>query len=838
MRAAIIAASLSILVGCGGNSGGPVSSISPEVGGSAVGPPSSTPYSPSEGDQSVLPAQLSTGVGSPFAGARSAVGAPVIYSTSGGPYPHAERAGYVQIGANVTPLPDWKRPDRWSDPVNGVSVSTGRTYSGARAARIAEYVTPHIDDKWEPQGYTDEPTVDTPGLASFPSQPVLRLAEGTSDEHAAYALHAAALINSTLPHNKRILIGPEAPPLVSVDQVPNGQIFVDFAAKSDWIPSSEGSAAMTSTSYAWERIPDDTGCLTAVDCAVLEDLRKARDAEREAWDRLKIASMRAAHVWVDPDAVETQVEFVRMLVHEMLHALGLRGHSFVDDFPDSILRNVYSTFLPTDNHVPMIDADGLLAAYARLSPGAGPDSLSADSLTPWENESFRMHGQLDTPEKAAFGAAFRNGLARPWASGPEPFSPIGQNENLRGDVAWNGALLGFAPDGSPIAGEAKLTVDLGSLTGRADFTELEEYSSPKLQDAGYWSTWEDGDLGYNIAVSGNTIRETGGDEGILTASFVGKQHQGIVGILERHDLSAAFGASVDSDSFRDYSDTIEQATDVALGTRFTGTINSLTDIDYFKVRIEGPGRLTITSTDDSLRVRVLDSDSVEIPSRPGSVIADITEDVYERLKEKAQDSRIVNAFIAVGAKTKEAVGKIYRGAVSYLPKDEVPPEPPLEPPPHLNARDLSTLREWAPHWSEKVLVGFTPVDGGYVSLSGGWPGDRGPSTDVPLVYRNVAHHLRYATETFPKQQGVVNDPELVGEFPVTGVSQATSYAYWGNWAAAEMVLTRVDLSGGTVHAPRQPDGIDLPASASYLPMAFVYGNPSDPPEISAGLSAT
>lgn len=50
-----------------------------------------------------------------------------------------------------------------------------------------------------------------------------------------------------------------------------------------------------------------------------------------------------------------------------------------------------------------------------------------------------------------------------------------------------------------------------------------------------------GDLRYFIAVRGNTFRETGGDEGILTGIFVGRNHEGATGTLERTDLVGAFG---------------------------------------------------------------------------------------------------------------------------------------------------------------------------------------------------------------------------------------------------------------------------------------------------------
>lgn len=57
--------------------------------------------------------------------------------------------------------------------------------------------------------------------------------------------------------------------------------------------------------------------------------------------------------------------------------------------------------------------------------------------------------------------------------------------------------------------------------------------------------WSDGDLGYAIAVTGNAFRETGGDAGRLTGSFTGQNHDGATGILERSDLTAAFGAGRD-----------------------------------------------------------------------------------------------------------------------------------------------------------------------------------------------------------------------------------------------------------------------------------------------------
>ena len=105
-------------------------------------------------------------------------------------------------------------------------------------------------------------------------------------------------------------------------------------------------------------------------------------------------------------------------------------------------------------------------------------------------------------------------------------------------------LLGFTPTARPVVGDAMISVNLGALTGRADFTDLESWVAGSVpDDAGTGVTWGDGDLGYSIAVRGNTFRQTGGDDGTLTGIFNGANHEGAAGTLERSDITAAFGAS-------------------------------------------------------------------------------------------------------------------------------------------------------------------------------------------------------------------------------------------------------------------------------------------------------
>ncbi len=79
---------------------------------------------------------------------------------------------------------------------------------------------------------------------------------------------------------------------------------------------------------------------------------------------------------------------------------------------------------------------------------------------------------------------------------------------------------------------------------RALYSRLEQWAAGAAPgNAGTGTMWEDGDLGYSIAVSGNTFKQTGGDTGSLTGIFTGQNHEGATGTLERSDLTAAFGAS-------------------------------------------------------------------------------------------------------------------------------------------------------------------------------------------------------------------------------------------------------------------------------------------------------
>ena len=423
----------------------------------------------------------------------------------------------------------------------GVVVSSGRVQDGAGADRVLAYLKRHIDEDYNHW---------IPGLATFPDPPVVRVARGTSEELAASAETAVRLINSALPRDNRIVFSRDpAPRSTAIENVPEGEVFVNFTRKQDW-NLREGQRY-------------------EADWLVIREIDTIREYNESA-QRHENKSMRAAHLWFDSriisnaawvknpdtdtweyqvldapviesdtvDKVYTGERVIRQILWGMLQALGLYGFVGESEFADSILAQ-------SRQRLPNIDSEGLLAAYTRLAPGTLPENLSAESLGPWDDTSFHLRGDLEfAGGETAFGVALRNGLARPWASGPAPLAALENNSALFGTVSWNGALLGMTPSAETVAGHAQLAVELATLDGQVDFTGLERWGvKTPPGEVGTGTAWGDGDLEYSIEVQGNSFYRTGGDDGKVVGAFFGAAHEAMGGVLERSDLTAGFGGT-------------------------------------------------------------------------------------------------------------------------------------------------------------------------------------------------------------------------------------------------------------------------------------------------------
>lgn len=333
------------------------------------------------------------------------------------------------------------------------------------------------------------------------SPPVLRVVGTVEPEHIERLVRAVQLVNATLPPDWRITMPSDS------GMFESGSIEVEF------VPYLSSGAGIT---HYWV---DVDNAETGLDRARIEIDRNQYVARSE---RLS----------------------VQVLAHEIIHSLGALGH-----LPES-----FDTVLEAHNPGPRQavlqplsilyteDREALRALYGVLENGDAP---SAD-LGPWDSTSLHIAGN---GAYANFGVAIRNGYAEAWAHGQNPGEfccgyGLADNQDLSGTVIWSGALLGFAQNAETVAGDAEISVNLVTLTGHADFTNLERWAEQAAPgEAGTGSMWLDGDLGYAIAVDGNTFRETGGDDGILTGIFTGANHEGAAGTLERSDLTAAFGAS-------------------------------------------------------------------------------------------------------------------------------------------------------------------------------------------------------------------------------------------------------------------------------------------------------
>ncbi|MCY3824155.1 MAG: hypothetical protein OXG62_09830 [Nitrospinae bacterium] len=403
--------------------------------------------------------------------------------------------GSLQIGMGAAPPAEelQKMGSR-----NGVEVSQGSVRDGSVAADVIAYLRPRAIHP------------EVTGLATFPNPPTVHVVEGTSEKYTGYAVRAVQIVNAALPRDARLSFGDTpAPDPAGVEDVPRGGIHIEFIPQSQW-PEEDDM---------------DQSAVGNTKSQIFYNPRTQRNEVVEAG---------SSHILIDSGEVQNfpEEKTVYVIVHELLHALGFSGHTDPARFPDATLNPNVPANLPRFL-LSKIDRDALLAAYARFRPGALPEEISAQSLGPWDETSLHVRGDLGIPGgEVSFGAAFRNGLAQPWATGPEPPMDLAQNPELSGTATWSGALLGVTPSGEVVVGDAGLGVDLANLDGQLDFTDVQF-------DGG--GMWGDGDLGYSIEVRGNVFTRSGGDAGVVTGAFFGARHEGMGGVLERSDLSAGFG---------------------------------------------------------------------------------------------------------------------------------------------------------------------------------------------------------------------------------------------------------------------------------------------------------
>ena len=399
-----------------------------------------------------------------------------------------------------------------SDGEIGVLLMTNQ--SGVPAERVVNYLKNSASGgPWQAGNYT---YTHSPGLVRFSVPPTVSLAQGADNRERAIFHYAVSLLNRALPYDQHLVIDPNEK-FYNIDDpfeaIPDGEIAVAFISG----PPRGGRPGARALAHS--------------------DVSQIFDAEQERWEKDR---RRAGAVEMDSAEFRDRPDHqaVSVLVHELTHAVGFAGHVPGDEFPDS---NNYTVGFRLDGSIPAIDAAALQALYTRLDERLEEEDLSPHSLGAWSQETIHLDGRIG---RINFGVSHNNGISMPWTRGLEPDRALVDNPNLQGTASWAGGLLGFTPELQSVGGIADLSIDLDTMSGSADFTELQMWPtgmSPGKLGTGL--TWSTGELEYDIiTVGGNYFYSTGGDDGTVNGQFYGSDHEGVAGSLERQDLTAAFGA--------------------------------------------------------------------------------------------------------------------------------------------------------------------------------------------------------------------------------------------------------------------------------------------------------
>ena len=417
----------------------------------------------------------------------------------------------VHVGADVAPPADALTEAALHGDAR---VSHGSLQDGIGATELIAYLEADADS------YRDEEAGISEGLLLRfgMTPPTVRVAAGTPPNLVDETVRAVQAINAALPRDWQLGFSPDPAPSAAV-MPSSGEILVAFARQEDW-PA--------------DAVPPDGEDIGLA----LPEYSITPTGDPAAPFRIEIG---AGLVFVDHTQTEG-LERLGVIAHELIHLLG-RGHVDANRFPGTIMVDGGSEEL-SEYILHPLDREALLAAYGRLEPGSMPGDIATE-LGDWADTSLHVRGTVDMEAgEIAFGAALRNGLVQPWASGPSPHAALADNAELSGSVSWSGRLLGLTPEAEAVAGAAALSVDLATMVGTADFTELEHWVADMAPgDMGTGAMWHDGDLNYTIEVRGNTFVQTGGDDGTVTGAFFGPAHEGMGGVLERDDLSAGFGGN-------------------------------------------------------------------------------------------------------------------------------------------------------------------------------------------------------------------------------------------------------------------------------------------------------
>ena len=206
---------------------------------------------------------------------------------------------------------------------------------------------------------------------------------------------------------------------------------------------------------------------------------------------------------------------VQVMVHEIMHALGLLGHPHHNHA--SVLSYQHQSTVVFDN-VPLVDVAVLY------------------DMSGWGNWSGNIQTVIGTADAVQFGVHDVDLALIPWVDAG--YMPLPSDDALRGRATWTGPLVGkttaLAQD---VYGVAELGVNFDNFDGWADFHTIRYWNGTMWNRQG-WS--------YGLYVNGYYF-DSDDEDGIpdVVGAIYGWDAEVAAGTLQRPELTAAFGAERD-----------------------------------------------------------------------------------------------------------------------------------------------------------------------------------------------------------------------------------------------------------------------------------------------------
>lgn len=408
------------------------------------------------------------------------------------PRRHLTFLGEVHIGGDVEPR---EKLDLVVNTEEDINIYMGASRDGVGVARLENYETDLLAESWR-SGF--RPFTVAPELWYHPS-----LEEPENHDMLLALFDATLILNDALP--------------------PEFQI--------QWLGAWEQESALYGEIYV-----------------VLDDAQGIGAACGANAVACAFTHLNRATVYL-PDDMDTS-EFIhprRVIVHELLHALGIVGHVDSIEFPDSIMGRA-GDFIPNGRHIiSKIDREVLQIMYMSQLTDVYND------WGEWADVSFHLMGRSED-EAMQFGVALFNGLPQPWARGTYPDTLLEDNPRLFGTATWEGTIVGFSGP-SPLAGDAELEVNIATLADDESEHDLRFRdifyinrieSSDRSDSSPLWFSTRN--IDYKVSIIGNTFSNPigeGYEEGWVSGAFMGEAHEHMAGAVKRTDLIGAFGGSRD-----------------------------------------------------------------------------------------------------------------------------------------------------------------------------------------------------------------------------------------------------------------------------------------------------